>query len=119
MLVEVYEKWQNTSKHIINIGSIAPDFKRTDYNVDRMMYRGTKGGLDIVSDELSSAGKCRVTNIRPDWMKSKELERLEQEYQRKAPNPLEYQDVADLIFFIVEMGDKLTITSLTLKGTRT
>jgi NADP-dependent 3-hydroxy acid dehydrogenase YdfG len=119
ILIGVYGEWQKTDKHIVNMGSVAPDSKRTDFEFGRMIYRGTKGGLDVVSDELAMAGKCRVTNIRPDWMQSKELSRLEKIYQRKAKNPLVYQDVADLIYDIVELGDKITITSLTLKGTRT
>ncbi len=117
LLIAVFGLWKDQDKHIISMGSIAPDWKKSDYDFMRMIYRGAKAALDTVNDELAYGGRCRVTNIRPDWLKSKELERLEALYQRKAKNPLDYDDIASLMMYVVDMGKRgVTLTSITLKG---
>lgn len=120
MFSEIYNVWKDQPKHIVNIGSVAPSWTTGPFNTERSLYRSGKAALDAIADEAALLRNlCKVTTVRPDWMKSAELTKLEEQYQRKAPNPLEYDDVAELIYQLVEMGDKITVTSISLKGTLT
>ena len=116
----MYQQWKDVPKHIINIGSIIPSMTCAPFIAGRSEYRAAKAALDAIADESAVLrNRCRVTTIRPDWMVSDELRKLEAEYGRKAPNPLEYEDVAKLVYQLVEWGDTFTVTSISLKGSIT
>lgn len=77
LLYLMYENWQNKNKMIINLGAISSDsvnnFKEMGYNPDWTTYVSDKARLDFASKQLSNLykkGKCKVTNIRPGFVKT-------------------------------------------------
>ena len=77
LLYLMYEHWENKNKMIINLGAISSDsvnnFKEMGYNPDWTTYVSDKARLDFASKQLSNLykkGKCKVTNVRPGFVKT-------------------------------------------------
>lgn len=117
LFAAMYDCWKHENKHIINISSIAPDYVSSIYNPVTTMYRASKAALDTTSDQAAILNnRCRVTNIRPDWIDSEITEKLKAG-GIKFNNLLKYEDVAQLIYHTVSISRIMTVTSITFKGT--
>ena len=82
LLYLMYEEWENEPKHIINLSSTAgdyPDFFAMFGFNSWVPYVSDKQRLDEASYNLSRVwkkGKCKVTNVRPHWVRSAAIETL-------------------------------------------
>jgi NADP-dependent 3-hydroxy acid dehydrogenase YdfG len=115
ILIKLFHHWQNEPKHIISIGSNAPDYYTIGAPI-ATKYRAAKTALDAASLDLTVAGKrCRVSIVRPSWLNS--LAATEREQAGVRLDKLEYEEVADIVAMIVNLGPKITISSITLART--
>jgi NAD(P)-dependent dehydrogenase (short-subunit alcohol dehydrogenase family) len=120
LFAAMYHHWKNENKHIINISSIAPTYVPSVYDAYATMYRAAKAALDTTSDQAAILNnRCRVTNIRPDWIDSHTTDMFKTEFNMKFDNLLEYEDVAKLICHVIDLSAVMTITSISFKGTIT
>lgn len=117
LLLAMFHRWQDEEKHIICVGSNAPDTYGLPVGEEALKYRAAKAALDAATLEINSRGKpCRVTIVRPGWIDSKAVTSEEERLGVKFPK-LERDEVADIVAMIVELGARVTITSITLKRT--
>ena len=117
ILVKLFYHWQNEEKHIISIGSNAPDYCSPGFVPVASKYRAAKTALDAANLELNSMGKpCRVSIVRPNWINSVASKEKEEKTGVKFPK-LEYDEVADIVAMIIDLGPKITIPSITLTRT--
>ena len=76
LLEELFNRWRNSNKIIVNISSVAPNYN-TDYETFRL-YPTHKLALDDACYRLQGISKsCKVINIKPhfiDTNMSKEFE---------------------------------------------
>ena len=120
LFAEIYNRWKHQDKHIINISSIAPSHVLPVFDPVDATYRAGKAALDVASDQAAILNnRCRVTNIRPDWMDGWITDYMKKELGRKFNGILKYEDVAQLIYHSVSLSNLMTITSISLKGTVT
>lgn len=117
LLVYLFDAWQDQPRHIVNIGSCAPD-TYTHGPLAASKYRAAKAGLDAMVLELSSLGKpCRVSIVRPNWIDGQAALAREQATGDTLPK-LRAEEVADVVAMILEWGPDVTISSITLGRTR-
>lgn len=117
ILTKLFYHWQNEEKHIISIGSNAPDNFFSQSVPFAARYRASKAALDAATLEITSMGKpCRVSIVRPNWINSEAATKREQDAGVTLAK-LEYEEVADVVAMIVDQGPKITITSITLTRT--
>lgn len=117
ILVRLFHHWQNEEKHIISIGSNAPDFYGRSFVPLASRYRAAKTALDAATVEINSLGKpCRVSIVRPNWISGAAATQREQDSGHQIPK-LECEEVADIVAMIVDQGPKVTIQSVTLTRT--
>jgi short-subunit dehydrogenase involved in D-alanine esterification of teichoic acids len=65
ILYDLYEKWKNEDKKIINISSNSSDGIKTKSHI----YAIHKSALDKASEQLHyDKGVCKVINVRPGWI---------------------------------------------------
>jgi NADP-dependent 3-hydroxy acid dehydrogenase YdfG len=117
ILVKLFHHWQNETKHIINIGSDAPDFYNREFVPYRSKYRAAKTALDAANLEINTMRKpCRVSIVRPGWINSLSATNAEKQTGVKLAK-LEYEEVADIVAMIIDAGPTITISSITLART--
>lgn len=117
ILAKLFYHWQDQKKHIVNIGSDAPDRRSLEMVPFAARYRAAKTALDAACVEISSMGKpCRVSLVRPAWLDSEAAAQQEQVTGVKL-DKLDYDEVADLVAMVLEMGPRITIHSITLART--
>lgn len=109
----MYEEWATQPKHIINISSTAGDypdfFGMFGYN-SWVPYVSDKQRLDEASYNLSrlwKPGMCKVTNIRPHWVRSAAIESFMAMLNKHDIPMLEPIDVANMIVWAVNTPDNV------------
>lgn len=116
LLVHLFDAWQDQPRHIVNIGSNAPD-TYTHGPLTASKYRAAKAALDAMVLELNSLGKpCRVSIVRPNWIEGQAAAMREQATGDRLPK-LHPEEVAGVVAMILERGPDITITSITLGRT--
>lgn len=104
----MYEEWANQPKHIINLSSTAgdyPDFFGMYGFNSWVPYVSDKQRLDEASYNLSrlwKPGMCKVTNIRPHWVRSEAIETFMAMLNKKDIPLLEPHQVANMIKWAVD-----------------
>ena len=117
ILTNLFYQWQNEEKHIINIGSNAPDNYSREMVPGASRYRASKMALDAAVLEINQLWKpCRVSIVRPNWMDGEASRRFEEHAKVKLPK-LTCEEVADIVAMIARMGSSITIQSITLSRT--
>jgi NAD(P)-dependent dehydrogenase (short-subunit alcohol dehydrogenase family) len=117
ILVKLFYHWQDQEKHIITIGSDAPDHYSHAFVPFASRYRAAKSALDAACLEIQSLRKpCRVSMVRPGWLNSELAKQQEKDTGVKI-DTLEYHEVADIVASIVNIGPEITIQSVTLART--
>ena len=118
LLYLMYEEWANKPKHIINISSTAgdyPDFFGMFGFNSWVPYVSDKQRLDAASYNLSrlwKPGMCKVTNVRPHWVRSAAIESF-MAMLKKADLPLmEPVDVAEQIVLAINYPKHLQLRRL-------
>jgi NAD(P)-dependent dehydrogenase (short-subunit alcohol dehydrogenase family) len=120
LFAAMYYHWKKEDKHIVNISSIAPTHMPDTYDPYSTAYTASKAALDYASDQAAILhNRCRVTNIRPDWIDSNITDWMKKERNMKFDSILKYEDVADLVYQAVRLSEVMTITSISFKGTVT
>jgi NADP-dependent 3-hydroxy acid dehydrogenase YdfG len=116
----LYEVWKWKDKHIVNISSIAPTHVPTNFDPFTSMYRASKAALDVASDQAAILdNRCRVTNIRPDWIDSNITKWMVKEQGHSFKSILDYNDVAELVYYTISVSKIMTVTSISFKGSIT
>lgn len=114
MLTYLFHYWQDEEKHIVNIGSNAPDNFSRNAVPAAIRYRAAKTALDAAVVELNQLWKpCRVSLVRPNWMVGQAATEFEQHNGFKLAK-LELEEVAEVVAKILELGPSITIQSITL-----
>ena len=109
----MYEEWANQPKHIINISSTAgdyPDFFGMFGFNSWVPYVSDKQRLDEASYNLSrlwKPGMCKVTNIRPHWVRSAAIESFMAILKKRDIPMLEPIDVANMIVWAVNTPENV------------
>lgn len=109
----MYEEWANQPKHIINISSTAgdyPDFFGMFGFNSWVPYVSDKQRLDEASYNLSrlwKPGMCKVTNIRPHWVRSAAIESFMAMLNKHDIPMLETIDVANMIVWAVNTPENV------------
>lgn len=117
VLIKLFHHWQNEEKHIISIGSNAPDFCSRELVPVVSKYRAAKTALDAANLEITTMGKpCRVSIVRPNWINGQAAAEREKKTGLKL-DKLECDEVADIVGMIVDQGPRITISSITLART--
>ena len=117
ILIRLFHEWQNEEKHVISIGSNAPDYTSQGSAPIASKYRAAKTALDAANLEISTMGKpCRASIVRPNWINSLAATEREQWTGVRLPK-LECEDVADIVAMIAAQGPSITISSITLTRT--
>jgi NADP-dependent 3-hydroxy acid dehydrogenase YdfG len=117
ILTNLFFHWQDEEKHIINIGSNAPDNFTRQLVPGAARYRAAKTALDAAVLEINQLWKpCRVSLVRPNWMAGEAADRFEEYHGTKLPK-LTLEEMADVVSRIVELGPAVTIQSITLTRT--
>jgi NADP-dependent 3-hydroxy acid dehydrogenase YdfG len=117
VLTSLFYHWQNEEKHIVNIGSNAPDGLCRHVVPGATRYRASKAALDAAVIEINQLWKpCRVSIVRPNWMEGEAAAKEERGLGHELAK-LSLEEVADLVALIVSMGPKVTIQSITLTRT--
>ncbi len=116
LLASMFHHWQDQEKHIVSIGSEAPDRPTQGFHAGTSCYRAAKAALDVVATELNcKPGRCRVSTVRPGWIRSEIVEQLAKHTGRQIEDLLEYDEVADVVAMIIDNGPAITISSITLR----
>ena len=111
----MYEAWENQPKHIINLSSTAgdyPDFFAMYGFNSWVPYVSDKQRLDEASYNLSRVwkpGKCKVTNIRPHWVRSAAIETFMSMLTEHQIPLLEPEQVAEMIVYAVNSPQNLQL----------
>jgi NADP-dependent 3-hydroxy acid dehydrogenase YdfG len=107
LLFAVFTKWKNLDKHIINIGSMSGDGVKSFVH----KYAIEKSALDIASMQLNNIddAKCRVSNIRPGWVKTKSIEHLNVQSPMLDPN-----EVAKTVEWLIQLPHNINISTLSI-----
>jgi NADP-dependent 3-hydroxy acid dehydrogenase YdfG len=117
ILIALFHEWQNEEKHIISIGSNAPDYNSHASAPIASRYRASKTALDAANLEVSTMHKpCRTTIVRPNWLNSAAATEREKHLGYTLPK-LECEEVADIVAMIASQGPSITISSITLTRT--
>jgi NADP-dependent 3-hydroxy acid dehydrogenase YdfG len=121
ILTSLFYHWQNEEKHIINIGSNAPDTFSRNLVPAAARYRASKVALDAAVIEINQLWRpCRVSIVRPNWMEGESARNYE-EYFGVQLAKLALAEVADIVAMIALMGSRkessITIQSITLTRT--
>jgi NAD(P)-dependent dehydrogenase (short-subunit alcohol dehydrogenase family) len=117
ILIKLFNHWQKEEKHIISIGSNAPDVFARAFDARASKYRAAKSALDAAHLQISSLWQpCRVSIVRPNWINSQAAADAEAKTGVTLAK-LEYEEVADVVAMIVDMGPEVTIQSITLTRT--
>ena len=117
LLLRLFHEWQDQEKHIISIGSNAPDYVSRTSTPIASKYRAAKTALDAANLEISTMGKpCRASIVRPNWLNSVAATEREQRIGVTLPK-LECEEVADVVAMIASQGPSVTISSITLTRT--
>ena len=118
LLYLMYEEWANQPKHIINLSSTAGDypgfFGMHGFN-SWVPYVSDKQRLDAASYNLSrlwKVGKCKVTNIRPHWVRSDAIEMFMGMLSKHKIDLLEPAQVAEMIKWAVNTPANLQFRRL-------
>ena len=118
LLYLMYEAWANQPKHIVNLSSTAgdyPDFFGMYGFNSWVPYVSDKQRLDEASYNLSrlwKPGMCKVTNIRPHWVRSAAIEQF-MAMLKKADIPLmEPIDVAEQVVLAINYPEHLQLRRL-------
>jgi short-subunit dehydrogenase len=114
VLCKLFYHWQNEEKHIVNIGSNAPDVYNREVLPLASRYRASKAALDAAVVELNQMRKaCRVSLVRPNWIDSAASAEREKDTGFTLLK-LNGDEVADVVSKIIEWGPRVTIQSITL-----
>lgn len=111
----MYEEWATQPKHIINISSTAgdyPDFFGMFGFNSWVPYVSDKQRLDEASYNLSrlwKPGMCKVTNVRPHWVRSAAIESFMSMLSKHKIPLLEPEQVAELIVWAVNTPKDMQI----------
>ena len=108
LLYLMYEEWQHQAKHIFILSSTAGDypdfFGMWGFN-SWVPYVSDKQRLDEASYNLSrlwKPGMCKVTNIRPHWVRSDAIETFMGMLKKKDLPLLEPDQVAQMVKWAVD-----------------
>ena len=118
LLYLMYEEWANKPKHIINISSTAgdyPDFFGMFGFNSWVPYVSDKQRLDAASYNLSrlwKPGMCKVTNVRPHWVRSAAIETFMAMLKKKDLPLMEPVDVANMIMMAISTPEHLQLRRL-------
>lgn len=118
LLYLMYEEWANQSKQIINLSSTAgdyPDFFGMYGFNSWVPYVSDKQRLDEASYNLSrlwKPGMCKVTNIRPHWVRSAAIEQFMTLLKKKDIPLMAPVDVAQAIMLAVDYPEHLQLRRL-------
>lgn len=118
LLYLMYEEWANKPKHIINISSTAgdyPDFFGMFGFNSWVPYVSDKQRLDAASYNLSrlwKPGMCKVTNVRPHWVRSAAIETFMAMLKKKDLPLMEPVDVANMIMMAIGTPEHLQLRRL-------
>ena len=117
VLTTLFFRWQDEEKHIISIGSNAPDGYAREMVPGASRYRASKTALDAAVLEINQLWRpCRVSIVRPNWMAGEAAARFEEHHGCEVPK-LQLEEVADVVARIAELGPSITIQSITLTRT--
>jgi len=117
LLTMMFHHWKDQPKHIVSIGSVAPDVYWTEFHASSAKYRAAKAALDAATLEINSFNKpCRASIVRPDWMDSPSSVNHENR-TGDVLNKLAYGDVVDIVAMVVYRGPEITFSSITMKKT--
>ena len=117
LLTMMFHHWKDQPKHIVSIGSIAPDVYWTDFDASSAKYRAAKAALDAATLEINSFNKpCRASVVRPDWIESRSSAKF-QERTGDVLNTLDAADVVEIVAMVVYRGPEITFSSITMKRT--
>jgi NADP-dependent 3-hydroxy acid dehydrogenase YdfG len=117
ILTNLFFHWQDEEKHIVNIGSNAPDNFGRQMVPGASRYRASKVALDAAVIEINQLWKpCRVSIVRPNWMVGEAAANFEQHAGFQLAK-LDLEEVADVVAMIVKMAPSVTIQSITLTRT--
>jgi len=111
----MYEEWSTQPKHIINVSSTAgdyPDFFGMFGFNSWVPYVSDKQRLDEASYNLSrlwKPGMCKVTNVRPHWVRSAAIESFMSMLSKHKIPLLEPEQVAELIVWAVNTPKDMQI----------
>lgn len=105
MLYDIWNKWQDTNKLIINIGSNTTDGIKSHAH----KYTAEKIALEKASDQLANQNKCKVTLFKFGWIGS---ERVLTNY---APDSyITVNDAAKYIIQTINLTHNYRLVSTTL-----
>lgn len=117
LLYELYEKWENQPKHIINISATSPDyphfFGRDGYD-EWVPYVSDKARLDFASAQLSrryKKGSCKVTNLRPHFVDTTAVD-VHRSCRDAFGNVITPGEVAEMVQWIVNQPKRIQIRRL-------
>lgn len=112
------------SGHIINVSSLA---SRRPWQAG-VVYAATKFAVRAISDglrlELSAHHNIRVTDIEPGVVRTELQDHIEDEAARRSfeerwsdKRPLEPEDVADAILYVLTQDDRVNVNEILLRPT--
>lgn len=108
LLYELFERWKNLDKLIINLGSKSSDGIKDFVHP----YALSKKSLDEATLQLNQLkSRCRITTLKPSWVDTPAIRPYN--VQDSKLDPL---DVARMVEWVVGLPPSLHIESLTLKA---
>ena len=107
LLYRIFDQWKELDKLIINIGSNSGDGNKSR----AYKYAIEKAALDKATSQLNNIpnSRCRVTTIRPGWVKTPRIAHLENNEAM-----LDAIVIAGIIEWIVKMPKHIHIPNLTV-----
>lgn len=115
---------QRKSGHIVNVGSVAgrrPFPGGTVYSATKFAVRAISAGMQL---ELSSSSGIRITDIQPGVVRTELMDHIADPAAREAfaerwgdRKPLEAEDVAETIRFVLEAPDHVNVNELLVRPT--
>lgn len=109
LLNALFKRWKDQDKMILNMGSNSADGNKNFQHP----YAVQKAALDKTCDQLNqiSSAKCRVINIRPGWVRTPRIEKLQvQEPQLRS------EDIAEIVRWVLSLPEHIQMTSMSLRA---
>ena len=110
ILFDLYAKWQNKNKTIINIGSVIGDTLQPwvhEYQIHKM-------SIDSACKQLQPLGKCKVSNIRLGFVDSPMVENWIKDLP-KSFKILTSDQVADIVLYIINQPANICIKNISVE----
>lgn len=109
LMFAIFENWKDQERLILNIGSDSGDGIKDYFHP----YATKKAAIDHGSAQLNRVhnAKCRVTNLKPGWVRTPQIEHL------KITEPqLEPEQITGLVDYILNLPKGMHISTLSVRA---